>query len=112
MANSNVQPHNSVVLLATIVHQIDPVIAQIGGVALWWYGLSYTLGFLQIHLFMMRRRAELTLSASEVTSLSLWLAVGVLVGGRVVEVAFDEWPFYRQHLSLIPAYWLGGMATH
>ena len=112
MANSNVQPHNSVVLLATIVHQIDPVIAQIGGIALWWYGLSYTLGFLQIHLFMMRRRAELSLSAAEVTSLSLWLAVGVLVGGRVVEVAFDEWPFYRQHLSLIPAYWLGGMATH
>ena len=44
--------------------------------------------------------------------MSLWLAVGVLVGGRVVEVAFDEWPFYRQHLSLIPAFWLGGMATH
>jgi phosphatidylglycerol---prolipoprotein diacylglyceryl transferase len=112
VANSNAQPHNSVVLLATIVHRIDPVIAQIGGVALWWYGLSYTLGFLQIHLFLMRRRAGLALSASEVTSLSLWLAVGVLVGGRVVEVAFDEWPFYRQHLSLIPAYWLGGMATH
>jgi phosphatidylglycerol---prolipoprotein diacylglyceryl transferase len=100
------------VLLSTIVHRIDPVIAQIGGVALWWYGLSYTLGFLQIHLFLMRRRAALALSASEVTSLSLWLSVGVLAGGRVVEVAFDEWPFYRQHLSLIPAYWLGGMATH
>jgi len=27
-------------------------------------------------------------------------------------VAFDEWPFYRQHLSLIPWLWLGGMATH
>ena len=100
------------VVLSTIVHRIDPVIAQIGGVALWWYGLSYTLGFLQIHLFLMRRRGALVLSASEVTSLSLWLSVGVLVGGRAVEVAFDEWPFYRQHLSLIPAYWLGGMATH
>jgi phosphatidylglycerol:prolipoprotein diacylglycerol transferase len=33
-------------------------------------------------------------------------------GGRAVEVAFDEWPFYRQHPLLIPAYWLGGMATH
>jgi phosphatidylglycerol:prolipoprotein diacylglycerol transferase len=35
-----------------------------------------------------------------------------LTGGRLVEVAFDEWPFYRSHLGLIPAYWLGGMATH
>ena len=31
---------------------------------------------------------------------------------RVVEVLFDEWPFYRQHPELIPALWLGGMATH
>jgi phosphatidylglycerol:prolipoprotein diacylglycerol transferase len=29
-----------------------------------------------------------------------------------VEVAFDEWPFYRDHPALIPALWLGGMATH
>jgi phosphatidylglycerol:prolipoprotein diacylglycerol transferase len=27
-------------------------------------------------------------------------------------VAFGEWPFYREHPWLIPAYWLGGMATH
>lgn len=37
---------------------------------------------------------------------------GVLLGGRFVEVIFYEWPFYREHLGLIPAYWLGGMATH
>jgi len=23
-----------------------------------------------------------------------------------------RWPFYHQHLKLIPALWLGGMATH
>lgn len=44
--------------------------------------------------------------------MSLLLAVGVLLGGRIVEVVFYEWPFYRQHLHLIPAVWLGGMATH
>ena len=27
-------------------------------------------------------------------------------------MAFYEWPFYREHAVLIPAYWLGGMATH
>ena len=40
------------------------------------------------------------------------MAIGVLVGGRAVEIAFDEWPFYREHLGLIPGFWLGGMATH
>ena len=40
------------------------------------------------------------------------MAVSVLIGGRTVEIAFDEWPFYREHLRLIPALWLGGMGTH
>jgi phosphatidylglycerol:prolipoprotein diacylglycerol transferase len=94
------------------VHRIDPVIVDLGGVALWWYGLSYSLGFLQIYWFLRRRRAGLGLSAEEALRLSLWFAVGVLAGGRAIEVAFDEWPFYSRHPWLIPAYWLGGMATH
>jgi phosphatidylglycerol:prolipoprotein diacylglycerol transferase len=94
------------------VHRIDPVIAEIGGLCLWWYGLSYSLGFLQIHFWLRRRRTGLGLSLKEVYALSLFFCVGVLAGGRLVEVAFDEWPFYRDHLWLVPAYWLGGMATH
>jgi phosphatidylglycerol---prolipoprotein diacylglyceryl transferase len=94
------------------VHRIDPVIGEVGGVYLWWYGLSYALGFLQIHLFAARHRASLGLTLPHVYTLSLVFALGVLAGGRFVEVAFDEWLFYRQHAWLIPAYWLGGMATH
>jgi phosphatidylglycerol:prolipoprotein diacylglycerol transferase len=94
------------------VHDLDPVLAGIGGVYLWWYGLSYTLGFLNLHLFLRRHRERLALSEGDVYALSLLVCGGVLVGGRLVEVAFDEWPFYRRHPGLIPALWLGGMATH
>ncbi len=79
---------------------------------LWWYGLSYALGFLQIHLFLRRERLGLGLTRWQVHALSLLFLSGVLIGGRAIEVAFDEWPFYRAHPWLIPAYWLGGMATH
>jgi len=95
------------------VHQIDPILFDIAGVHLWWYGLGFALGFLELHLFLRRRHnSEPHLSLREVWSLSLFMAIGVLVGGRAVEIAFDEWSFYREHLGLIPAYWLGGMATH
>jgi phosphatidylglycerol:prolipoprotein diacylglycerol transferase len=94
------------------VHRIDPVLLQIGGLCLWWYGLSYSLGFFQIHWFLSRRRTRLALSRQEVHALSLHVAVGVLLGGRAIEVLFDEWAFYREHAWLVPAYWLGGMATH
>jgi phosphatidylglycerol:prolipoprotein diacylglycerol transferase len=94
------------------VHNIDPVLVDAGVVYLWWYGLGFALGFLQIHLFLKRGRAALGLSSRQVWSLSLFIIIGGLAGGRLVEVAFDEWPFYRSHIELIPAYWLGGMATH
>ena len=94
------------------IHRIDPVLAEVGGLCFWWYGLSYVLGFLEIHFHMKRARQRLGLALREVYSLSLLFVVGVLLGGRAIEVAFDEWPFYRQHLSLIPAYWLDGIASH
>jgi len=98
-------------MLGRYVHDIDPIIATIAGVHLWWYGLSYSLGFFNAGLFINRRRAKLGLSKQAVLDLTLLLAVGVLVGGRLVTV-FHERAFYREHLSLIPAVWLGGMATH
>ena len=47
------------------VHDLDPIIGTVFGVHLWWYGLSYSLGFLNAHLSFMRRRAELGLSTRD-----------------------------------------------
>lgn len=94
------------------LHRIDPVLADIAGLHLWWYGAGFALGFFQIHRFLKRHHTDLGLSLRGAWSLSLFIVVGVLAGGRLVEVSFDEWPFYRGHPWLIPAYWLGGMATH
>lgn len=99
-------------MLGPYTHRIDPVLADIGGLYLWWYGLGFAIGFWQLQRFLDRNRAGLRMSRRDVWTLSLWLAAGVLAGGRLVEVAFDEWAFYRRHPSLLPAYWLGGMATH
>ncbi|MBI4559888.1 MAG: prolipoprotein diacylglyceryl transferase [Candidatus Hydrogenedentes bacterium] len=94
------------------VHGIDPIIAEVGGVYLWWYGLSYSLGFLEIHLWLRRARGRLGLDLEEVYRLSILFALGVLLGGRLVQVGFYEWPYYLHHPERIPALWLGGMATH
>jgi len=94
------------------VHRIDRILFDVAGVHLWWYGLGYTVGFLQIHAVLRRARERLGLSRREVLSLTLFIACGVLLGGRAIEVAFDEWPFYSEHPDLVLAFWLGGMATH
>ena len=99
-------------LLGPYIHDIDPIIGTIFGVHLWWYGLSYTLGFFNAFNFIGKRRVKLSLTELQVYDLALLIAVGVLFGGRLVEVAFYEWPFYSENLKLIPALWLGGMASH
>jgi len=92
------------------VHHIDPIIGTVGSVHLWWYGLSYSLGFLNAYLAI-RRRSDLGLTRTQVLDLAILLSVGVLVGGRLVMV-FHSRAFFAEHPGLIPAIWLGGMATH
>jgi phosphatidylglycerol:prolipoprotein diacylglycerol transferase len=94
------------------VHQLDPIVGTLGGVHIWWYGLGYAIGFLEMLVYLLRTRHTLGLDRRQVYSLTLFVTIGVLAGGRAVEVSFDEWPFYRNHPGLIPALWLGGMATH
>lgn len=99
-------------MIGPFVHNIDPVIASIGGVHLWWYGMSFTLGFLNAHLFLRRNRERVGLSQAAIYDLTLLLALGVLLGGRALVVINNEWEFYRDHLLLIPSIWVGGFASH
>ena len=94
------------------IHNIDPVIVTVAGVHLWWYGLSFTLGFLNAHLFLRKNRSRVALSLTEVYDLTLLLAVGTLLGGRTLVVVNNEWEFYQDHLLLIPSIWVGGFASH
>lgn len=94
------------------VHNIDPIFAEMGGFYLWWYGASYTLGFLAGYFWLRANRTALDFSDSDVYKLIIYIALGVLLGGRAVEVIFYEWHYYGEHPWHIPAIWLGGMSTH
>lgn len=94
------------------VHDIDPVIGEIGSIYLWWYGASYTIGLLGVFFWMKRVRAFLDYDSRSIYALTIVLSLGVLLGGRLVEVIFYEWSYYRDHLWHIAAIWIGGMSTH
>jgi phosphatidylglycerol:prolipoprotein diacylglycerol transferase len=94
------------------VHDIDPVIFQIGGMYVWWYGLSYTLGFLSLFHWIHKIRGSLGMRTSQVYDLCILMAFGILAGGRLVEVIFYEWAYYGKNHIHILWIWLGGMSTH
>jgi len=99
-------------MIGPFVHNIDPIVTKVGGFYIWWYGLSFTAGFLGIFFWLRRNRMTLAMDMQEVYTLSIFMASGVLIGGRTIEVIFYEWPYYGNHLRHIPAVWLGGMSTH
>ena len=91
---------------------MDPVIAEIGGVELRWYGLAYAVGLLVVDLWVWLRRERLLFDGRDVAEFSLFFAAGVLVGGRLFDVVLYEWFYYGDHIWQIPNLWQGGMATH
>ena len=94
------------------VHEIDPVIGEIASIYLWWYGASYTIGLLGAFFWIRRVRLSLDYDLYSIYALTISLSLGVLVVGRIVEVIFYEWSYYRNHLWHIAAIWIGGMSTH
>ena len=99
-------------MIGPFVHNIDPVVVKVGGLYIWWYGLSFTVGFFGLFFWLRRNRSNLMMDMNDVYTLTIFMAGGVLIGGRLIEVFFYEWPYYRAHLWHIPAIWLGGMSTH
>ena len=71
-------------MLGPYIHDVDPILADVGGVHLWWYGLSYALGFAEILYFLLRHRRSLRIGQSDAYALALCVSAGVLLGGRAV----------------------------
>ena len=82
-------------MIGPFVHKIDPIITDVAGIYLWWYGLSYALGFLETRLWLNRVRSRAGLSVPQTYSLTIYIALGILLGGRIVEVIFYEWSYYK-----------------
>jgi|YNPNPStandDraft_1061719.scaffolds.fasta_scaffold00830_16 phosphatidylglycerol:prolipoprotein diacylglycerol transferase len=97
--------------------QINPEIVRIGPFAVRWYGLMYLFGFLAAYLLIPRqeRASKLGLKGEALQDLIFWLAIGVIVGGRLGYVLFYQYgdiDFYLKHPLEIIAIWHGGMSFH
>ncbi len=99
---------------------IDPIALQIGPIAIRWYGLAYVAGLLLGWLYLKRLVATPRLWRDEkepfqptlVDDLFLWVAVGVIVGGRLGHVLRYEPGYYLSNPLQILYVWQGGMAFH
>lgn len=93
---------------------IDPVFIRIGPLAFRWYGLMYAVSFIAA-IFIIRTtsiRKGLKITKEEISDMMLYVAIGVILGGRLGYVLFYNPGFYFENPSKIFAVWEGGMSFH
>ena len=97
----------------------DPVIVQIGPIAIRWYGLAYIagilLGWLYARAIIRSERlwdgpAPMTLV--DIDDFVLWASLGVVLGGRIGYVLFYNPAHFASHPAEIIQPWKGGMSFH
>jgi len=107
-------------LAALAFPDIDPVIVEIGPLAIRWYGLGYVAGILFAWWYSRRIVATPRLWAGGVPAVKpldiddflLWAALGVVAGGRIGYVLFYDLGSYLSDPAAILAVWSGGMSFH
>lgn len=93
---------------------IDPVFFKLGPLQFRWYGLMYVLSFI-ISYFVIRgevRRRKIELSNEHIADMIFFMALGVVLGGRLGYVLFYDLPAYLAKPYKIFFIWEGGMSFH
>jgi phosphatidylglycerol:prolipoprotein diacylglycerol transferase len=105
-------------VLALPFPAIDPTLIAIGPFALRWYSLAYIAGLVIGWLYAKRlvgRRELWTAPPGEpalLDDLLVWVAFGVILGGRLGHVLIYDPAYYVAHPLEIVQIWRGGMAFH
>ena len=104
--------------------EFNPILVQLGPFAVRWYALAYVagiiLGWLYCRALVGDRRlwrgARPTLTVTQVDDFVAWVALGIILGGRIGYVLFYMLPqqpaaLARDPLSVLRL-WEGGMSFH
>ncbi|OOF15245.1 prolipoprotein diacylglyceryl transferase [Salinivibrio sp. MA427] len=93
---------------------IDPVLIELGPIAVRWYGLMYLLGFV-FALWLANHRATKPNSGwnkEEVSDLLFAGFLGVVLGGRIGYVLFYQLDAFIADPLFLFKVWTGGMSFH
>ncbi len=93
-------------------HNLDLEIGRVLGLPIYWYGSVYTIGFVIMFLWLWFRRTRLGWNRRDVVEFTIFVAIGVLLGGRLFDIVVYELDYYRQFPIDAANWWKGGLASH
>jgi phosphatidylglycerol:prolipoprotein diacylglycerol transferase len=97
----------------------DPIAISLGPVAIRWYALAYVGGIL-LGWWLARRVAgddpawggKSPMRPIDIDDVIVWIAVGIVLGGRLGYVLFYNPAYFAAHPDEIFLLWRGGMSFH
>lgn len=94
--------------------QFDPILFQVGPVAVRWYGLMYLLGFGAFWWLGCRRAAQkdALMPVAQVGDFLFYAFLGVIIGGRMGSVFFYNFDYFLIRPVYLFEIWKGGMSFH
>jgi phosphatidylglycerol---prolipoprotein diacylglyceryl transferase len=98
--------------LLVIPWNVNPEIFRIGAFAVRWYGLLFASSFLFGYIIMNRIFKNENLEEAVLDKLTIYMAIGVIVGARLGHCLFYEPSYYFHHPFEIIFIWHGGLASH
>lgn len=90
----------------------DPEIFRIGSFAVRWYGLLFASSFLFGYIIMQKIFKNEGLNEIVLDRLTIYMAVGTIVGARLGHCLFYEPEYYLARPLEILKVWKGGLASH
>lgn len=92
---------------------IDPVIIQLGPLAVRWYALAYVAGILLGWWYLIRlNKKDEVLNKKALDDIIVWATLGIILGGRLGYVLFYNAEYYFTYPLEILKVWSGGMSFH
>jgi phosphatidylglycerol---prolipoprotein diacylglyceryl transferase len=98
--------------LLVIPWDVNPEIFRIGAFAIRWYGLLFASAFLVSYVVMNRIFKNENLGEAVLDRLTIYMALGVIIGARLGHCLFYEPGYYFRHPQEILMIWHGGLASH
>lgn len=99
-------------MLDIIYWNADPILFQLGPVAVRWYGLAFAVGFILGYDIVSRMFRHEGAPEKWLGILLTYVVVATIVGARLGHVLFYEWDYYSAHPGEILKIWNGGLASH
>lgn len=98
--------------LLVIPWDVNPEIIRVGSFAVRWYGLFFASSFLFGYIIMNKIFKNENLDEAVLDRLTIYMALGTIIGARLGHCLFYEPGYYFQHPLEILMIWHGGLASH